>query len=143
MSASLIDRLAIGEERRGSVNELRESLRRDLEAMLNSRRHFFSWPDELEELDRSLVNYGLDDLVNETLTADEFRDRFVDQVEGLLRRLESRIGRFEVSLLPNKNELDRTLRLRISGVVTIDGEKQELMFDSHLDPVRSYLVMHG
>jgi type VI secretion system protein ImpF len=111
--------------------------------MLNSRRRLLSWPSELEELDRSLLNYGLDDLVNETLTADEFRTRFIEDVERLLRRLEPRIGRFEVNLLPNKDELDRTLRIRISGVVTLDGERQELMFDSHLDPIRSYLVMHS
>ena len=143
MTASLLDRLVHGDDRRSPVTQLRESLRRDLEAMLNSRRRLLSWPPELEELDRSLLNYGLDDLVNETLTADEFRTRFVDDVERLLRRLEPRIGRFEVSLLPNKDELDRTLRLRISGIVTLDGERQELMFDSHLDPIRSYLVMHG
>jgi type VI secretion system protein ImpF len=143
MTASLLDRLVQSEDRRSPVARLRASIARDLEAMLNSRRRMLSWPAELEELDRSLLNYGLDDLVNETLTADEFRTRFVDEVEGLLRRLEPRIGRFEVTLLPNKDELDRTLRLRISGVVTIDGERQELMFDSHLDPIRSYLVMHS
>lgn len=143
MTASLLDRLVQSDERRSPVAQLRASLARDLEAMLNSRRRPLSWPAELEELNHSLLNYGLDDLVNETLTADEFRTRFVDEVEGLLRRLEPRIGRFEVTLLPNKDELDRTLRLRISGVVTLDGERQELMFDSHLDPIRSYLVMHS
>ena len=143
MTASLIDRCSEADDRLTPVGRLRESLRRDLEAMLNSRRRLLSWPEELEELERSLVNYGLDDLVNETLTADEFRDRFVDDVERLVRRLEPRIGRFEVVLVPNKDELDRTLRLRISGVVVIEGERRELTFDSHLDPVRSYLVMHG
>ena len=144
MTASLLDRLsAAGDRRRSAVAMLREGLRRDLEAMLNSRRRLMSWPEELEELDRSLVNYGLDDLVNENVTADEFRERFVDDIERLVRRLEPRIGRFDVTILPNNDELDRTLRLRISGVVTLDGEKQELMFDSHLDPIRSYLVMRG
>ncbi|WP_442678501.1 type VI secretion system baseplate subunit TssE [Sphingomonas sp. ASY06-1R] len=143
MTASLLDKLVETEDRRSPVAQLRASLCRDLEAMLNSRRRLLSWPSELEELDRSLLNYGLDDLVNETLTADEFRTRFIEDVERLLRRLEPRIGRFEVNLLPNKDELDRTLRIRISGVVTLDGERQELMFDSHLDPIRSYLVMHS
>ena len=46
-------------------------------------------------------------------------------------------------ILPNRDELDRTLRFRISGLVVIDGERQELMFDSHVDPVRSCLVMRG
>lgn len=143
MTASLLDRLSAADDHRTPVTRLRESLRRDLEAMLNSRRHLLSWPEELEELERSLLNYGLDDLVNESLHADEFRERFVEQVERLVRRLEPRITRFEVQILPNKDELDRTLRLRISGLVVLDGDRQELTFDSHLDPVRSYLVMRG
>jgi len=143
MTASLLDRLSEADDHRTPVARLRDSLRRDLESMLNSRRHLLSWPDELEELERSLVNYGLDDLVNESLGADEFRERFIEQVERLVRRLEPRIQRFEVAILPNKDELDRTLRLRISGVVTLDGDRQELTFDSHLDPVRSCLVMRG
>lgn len=144
MVASLLDRLIDrDDERRPMAATIREGLRRDLEAMLNSRRWMTSWPRELEELDRSLVNYGLDDLVNESLASSDFRDRFVEQVELLVRRLEPRIGRFEVVVLPNNDELDRTLRFRISGVVMLDGERQELMFDSHIDPVRSHLVMRG
>jgi type VI secretion system protein ImpF len=141
--ASLLDRLVSVDDPRSPLAILRESLRRDLEAALNSRRYPLSWPEELEELDHSLVNYGLDDLVNESLGSDDFRARFVEEVEVLVRRLEPRISRFEVAILPNKGELDRTLRLRISGLVTIDGERQELTFDSHLDPVRSCLVMRG
>ena len=144
MVASLLDRLIDrDEERRPLAVTIREGLRRDMEAMLNSRRWMTSWPRELEELDRSLVNYGLDDLVNESLSSSEFVDRFIEQVELLVRRLEPRIGRFEVTVLPNKDELDRTLRFRISGLVMLDGERQELMFDSHVDPVRSHLVMRG
>lgn len=144
MVASLLDRLIDrDDERRPLVATIREGLRRDMEAMLNSRRWMTSWPRELEELDRSLINYGLDDLVNESLSSSEFVDRFVEQVELLVRRLEPRIGRFEVMVLPNKDELDRTLRFRISGTVMLDGERQELMFDSHVDPVRSQLVMRG
>jgi type VI secretion system protein ImpF len=141
--ASLIDRVQLADDPRSPVARLRESLRRDLEALLNSRRHLLSWPAELEELDRSLYNYGLDDLVHESVGADEFRERFVAEVERLVRRLEPRIARFEVTVLPIKDELDRTLRLRIAGLVTLAGERHELTFDSHLDPVRSYLVMRG
>ena len=143
MIASLVDRLSSADDPRTAVARLRESLRRDLEAMLNSRRHLLSWPEELDQLDRSLINYGLDDLVHESIGADEFRERLTADVERLVRRLEPRIARCEVTILPNKDELDRTLRLRIAGLVTLDGERQELTFDSHLDPVRSYLVMRG
>lgn len=142
-AGSLLDRLS--EERGGDlgVAALRESLRRDLEAMLNSRRHMLSWPASLDELDRSLLDYGLDDLANESLTSPDFRARFIDAVERQLRLLEPRIGRFEVTILPNRDELDATLRFRVSGTVTLGQERQELSFDSHVDPVRARLAIGG
>lgn len=138
---SLLDRLS---EERGAepgMAALREGLRRDLEAMLNSRRHLLSWPPSLDELDRSLLDYGLDDLTNEGLESPDFRARFVESVERQLRRLEPRIGRFEVTVLPNRDEIDATLRFRVTGTVTLGREKQELSFDSHVDPVRARLAI--
>ena len=142
-TGSLLDRLS--EDRGGDLPSaaLREGLRRDLEAMLNSRRHLLSWPAALTELDRSLLDYGLDDLANESLNSSDFRARFIDEVERQLRRLEPRIGRFEVVILPNRDELDATLRFRVSGAVTLGAERQELAFDSHVDPVGARLVMGG
>jgi type VI secretion system protein ImpF len=142
-SGSLLDRLS--EERGGdmSMGALRESLRRDLEAMLNSRRHLMEWPASFDELDRSLLGYGLDDLANESLTSPDFRARFIETVEHQLRRLEPRLGRFEVTILANRDELDATLRFRVNGTVTIGRTRQELSFDSHVDPVRARLAIGG
>lgn len=98
-------------------------------------------PPELDELDRSLLNYGLDDFTNEQQTSEGFRERFVEAVEALLRAYEPRLGRFEVTLLTDPDGLDRTLRFRIAGTVTLSGERQDLQFDSHVDPVRARFVM--
>jgi type VI secretion system protein ImpF len=143
-NGSLLERLIDrDDDGRLSLGMLRDNLRRDLEAMLNTRRHLLSWSPDLEQLDRSLLNYGMDDLSNEALSSTDFRERFVEEVERLVRQLEPRIGRFEVEIIPNPDELDRTLRFRISGVVTLSGERQELHFDSHVDPVRAQFVMRG
>jgi type VI secretion system protein ImpF len=139
--ASLLDRLSEQGGVRTSVSTLRESLRGDLEAMLNSRRHMLSWSTDLNELDRSLLAYGLDDFANESLASTDFRERFIEAIEWQIRTLEPRIGRFEVIILPNKDELDGTLRFRVTGTVSLGAEKQELSFDSHVDPVRGQLVM--
>ncbi len=138
---SFFDRLSADEPRGPSVTILREALRRDLEALLNARRHMVSWPTEYDELECSLVNYGLDDFTNETRGSDGFREEFIEAVEKLLRRFEPRLGRFEVSVLSEPDSLDRTLRFRITGVVTLDDERQELHFDSHADPVRGFFVV--
>lgn len=142
IAGSLLDRTS-AEPGRRDIGAYRESLRRDIEAMLNSRRHLFSWPDWFHELDRSLLAYGLDDLTNQSLASPDFRARFVEEAELQLRRLEPRLGRFDVTMLPNRDELDATLRFRVTGMVTIGGGREELHFDSHVDPVRAQLVIGG
>ena len=44
---------------RGQVlRDLKQSVRRDLENLLNTRQRCKSWPENLSELEVSLVNYG-------------------------------------------------------------------------------------
>lgn len=141
-SASFIDRLSADDtsgER--SLTALREGLRRDLEALLNTRHRLLSVPGELEELEGSLLGYGLDDFTNESHPSEDFQDEFVERVEQLLRRFEPRLGRFEVIVVSDADQLDRTLRFRITGVVTLAGSPHELHFDSHIDPVRGHFVV--
>lgn len=142
---SLLDRLIGGSEgaRGGSLSwsDLREGLRRDLESLLNTRRRFISTPPELEHLDDSLLNYGLTDMTNQGASSPEFREDFVAHVEEVLQRLEPRITAFEVILLENPDPLDRILRFRIVGLVALGDEKQELQFDSHIDPVKAGIVV--
>lgn len=141
---SLIDRLIEDPGERGgqgvSVSRLRDGLRRDLEGVLNTRRRFLSWPDDLEELDRSLISYGLSDFTNAAIRSDEFREQFVYEVERLIQRLEPRISNFEVTVIENKDETDRIIRFRIVGMVDLGGDRQQISFDSHVDPVRCIVV---
>ena len=141
-TSSFIDRLSsddAADDR--SLTALREGLRRDLEALLNTRRRLLSLPTELDALEGSLLDYGLDDFTNESHGSEEFQDEFVESVERLLRRFEPRLGRFEVKVLTDSDQLDRTLRFRITGVVTLAGSPHELHFDSHIDPVRGQFVV--
>ena len=140
--ASFIDRFVVADGRSdASTATMREALRRDLEALLNSRRRLLAYPDELDALSGSLLDYGLDDFTNESHGSADFHAEFVENVEQLLRRFEPRLGRFEVAVLSDPDQLDRTLRFRITGVVTLAGSPQELHFDSHIDPVRGHFVV--
>lgn len=141
---SFIDRLSASDANsEASSTALREGLRRDLEALLNTRRRMLSLPGELDALEGSLLDYGLDDFTNESHGSQDFQDEFIENVERLLRRFEPRLGRFEVTVLADPDKLDRTLRFRIAGVVTLGGSPQELHFDSHVDPVRGNFVIRA
>lgn len=124
-----------------SLSRLRDGLRRDLEGMLNTRRRFLSWPDDLEELDRSVLSYGLRDFTNAAIRSSEFRKNFIYEVQQIIERLEPRISNFEVVVIDNKETTDRTIRFRIVGLVDFGGDRQQISFDSHVDPVRCGVVL--
>ncbi len=145
-AGSLLDRLIDDEtDGRGdgtpSFARLKDGLRRDLEDLLNTRRRFLRPPKALDQLDRSLLAYGLADFTNEQLTSLSFRQDFSDEVEHLVRRLEPRITVHEVQFLENGDPLDRRLRFRIIGAVQLGGERQSLSFDSYVDPVEGAIVV--
>ena len=139
-SLSVFDRLS----EPGAGSELaifREGLRRDLEALLNTRRRLMTPPSELDALEGTLIDYGLDDFTNESRLSEDFRNEFVENVERLIRRFEPRIGRFSVTIREQPDQLERTLRFRVAGVVDFAGTPQEVHFDSHVDAVRGHLVV--
>ena len=78
LQQSLLDRLIddspgqpdSGRLRRGfDLKALRQSVRRDLENLLNSRVQWHTWPDSYTELPQSLLNYGLPHFFFHTTTA--------------------------------------------------------------------------
>ncbi|UAJ11312.1 type VI secretion system baseplate subunit TssE [Glacieibacterium megasporae] len=137
---SVLDRLSEVVPGR-AVTAQREGIRRDIEALLNTRRRMLTSPAELDELEGSLLDYGLDDFTHESQMSEGFRDEFVESVERLVRRFEPRLTRFAVTIVPDQDQLDRTLRFRITGLVTLSGVAQEMQFDSHVDPVRGHFVV--
>src|SRR5687767_8128335 len=64
-----------------TLREIKDSVRRDLENLLNTRARCLSWPPSLEELPASLVNYGLPDFTNIYARAVEDPDMLIKVVQ--------------------------------------------------------------
>ncbi len=123
-----------------SLEGLQEAVKRDLEHLLNTRRRCESrpqeWKDEkLNDLKKSLVNYGLPDFLAMNLASDEGRAAFLRIVEDTIRVSESRLDRIKVSLLANTEPLDRTMRFRIEALLQAEPAPEAIAFDSVLEPV--------
>lgn len=115
------------------LNQLRESVRRDLENLLNTRQWHVVRPSNLSELDTSLVDYGIPDFAGTNLSGDN-RERFRGLVEDAIRRYETRFRDVRVDILDNAAVDDRTLRLRISATMNVEHSKEPLQFDTLLEP---------
>jgi type VI secretion system protein ImpF len=140
---SLLDRLLDDEPevkrdpprgRHQILRELKASVRRDLEDLLNTRRRCGTWPSDLAELERSLVNYGIPDFAGANMGSAERRQDFCRGLEAVLRTCEPRFKTVQVRLLDSAELLERTLRFRIDAVLYADPAPEPVVFDSALEP---------
>ena len=117
------------------VKQLRNSVRRDLESLLNTRYHVIKPPEDLREVDKSLLNYGLPDLATINISDAKKRAEFTARLQKTLVEYEPRFKSVKVSYIDNKDETDRTLRFRIDAVIYADPLPQVVVFDSVLESV--------
>ena len=125
------------------LRELKLSVRRDLENLLNTRRTCTSWPEHLTELERSLANYGLPDMMGLDLAAARRRQEFQRLLEAVIRRNEPRFKSVSVEMLDNVNPLDRTLRFRIDALLYAEPAPEPVVFDSSLEPATGSVEIKG
>lgn len=114
--------------------ELLDAIRRDLEAMLNTRACSITWAGSLAQLDSSILNYGIATVGSTVYSVAANRERFRDEVEEAIRRFDPRFLRVSVMLVDDPEGLDRTIRFRIEALVDARPAPEPLVFDSVLDP---------
>ena len=150
LQQSLLDRLIdyapgkkdSGRSRRGfDLKALRQSVRRDLENLLNSRVQWHTWPDSYSELPQSLLNYGLPDFSVMVVDSDEGRLKLCRAVEQAIRRFEPRFVDVEVTVPEQEHGMERVLKLRIQALLYADPEPEHIMFDSEVEPVHLGLTI--
>jgi len=117
------------------LKQLRSSVRRDLENLMNARYRVMEPGEEYEELNKSLLNYGLPDLATINITDLDKRKEFTFKMEKILKEFEPRFKDVNVSYLENTDNTDRTLRFRIDATLYADPSPEVVVFDSILEPV--------
>lgn len=117
------------------LRQLRNSVRRDLENLMNARFRVMEPNEEFQELDNSLLNYGLPDLATINITDLDKRKEFTSKMEKILKGFEPRFKDVNVSYMENNDNLDRTLRFRIDATLYADPSPEVVVFDSILEPV--------
>jgi type VI secretion system protein ImpF len=118
-----------------AMQVLRQSVRRELEALLNARRRWRSPPRELAELPGSPIAYGIPDFAAGVFNNQGERDRLRLEIEATIRRFEPRFLSVRVHLSDNEQRLDASLRLRIEAVLHADPAPEQVTFDTIVDTV--------
>jgi type VI secretion system protein ImpF len=118
-----------------AVSALRRSVRRDIEALLNARRRWRSWPEGYAELALSPVGYGISDFAAGAFNDPGERDRLRAVIEQTIRRFEPRLAQVSVILVEGDNSaLESTLRLRIEALLRVEPAPEPIVFDTLVDP---------
>jgi len=126
-----------------SMTALRQSVRRDLEALLNARRRWRSWPDALTELKTSPIGYGIPDFAAGTFGDPKRRQELRAEIEETIRRFEPRFLSVRVHLVEDRDRLESTLRLRIEAVLHAEPAPESITFDTLVDPSLDDVVVRA
>ncbi|MGV8073227.1 MAG: type VI secretion system baseplate subunit TssE [Syntrophobacteraceae bacterium] len=148
-SASVLDRLidlepGVSHEpvqrRTFGLRQIKAAVVRDLENLLNTRRHIISPPDALTEVNSSLLVYGLGDFTSHNPRSPTVKQQLRQDIERTISRFEPRLRNVTVQFeSPNPNE--RNLRFRISGMLVVDPIREPITFDTLFDINRSHVII--
>lgn len=116
------------------VREMRELIRRDLEALLNTRRSPSAPPAILKELTDALVSFGMDGVISANLVTDVSKEKLAQSIERRISMFETRLSDVRVTILKNRTDGDRALRMRIQATFRLHEGMPPISFESKIDP---------
>jgi type VI secretion system protein ImpF len=142
---SLLDRLLDDDPRRLNddrvhegqlLRDLKASVKRDLEDLLNARVPLAELPRGCRELYGSLLNYGLPDLQSEEVRGIKNNDELCALIEQCIKRFEPRLRDVRVHALDGKGArpFDRRFRFSIDAVLVAEPFREEVQFNSMVEP---------
>jgi type VI secretion system protein ImpF len=138
VTQSLIDRLCDVEEwpttRHSSMRVYRESVKRDVEYLLNSRRPPIPTLQAYPKAAVSVVNYGLPD-INSYSDSGTDQNALLTSIVQTLRNYEPRIQNLRV-FVSRAETLTRSLRFHIEGQIQFDTVIEDIQFDTVLELTR-------
>ncbi|MBN1442861.1 MAG: type VI secretion system baseplate subunit TssE [Planctomycetes bacterium] len=109
-----------------SYEEIRESVRRDLEDLFNTRQGRDDIPPQFSELARSIAAYGLRNFNSTNLESPQERQNLLRAIERTVRAYEPRLDRIELRELPGTHPFE--LRFEIKAVLRVAGYEDRVVF---------------
>jgi type VI secretion system protein ImpF len=114
-----------------SLRDLKLSVRRDLEWLLNSRAFPEEIDERLEEVKKSVVVYGLPDITGISAKSHIEQKKLTEALETAIKIFEPRFLNLKVTLEP-VNNIDRMLKFRIEAQLNVEPTPEPIAFDTVL-----------
>lgn len=121
-----------------SLREMKQSVRRDLEWLLNARQSSAAARGKdaadssaVHHLQNSLIAFGLPDFSSASTLSEPDKKRISRAIETAVARFEPRLTDVVVTLLPMR-EIERALRFRIDARLRVEPAPEPVTFDTVL-----------
>lgn len=122
---SVLDRLMHADSRgegwrRGyDLDQIVNSIRRDLEELLNTHQMYAEALDNWPALTNSLLTYGLPDFSSRKMSAVD-RESVGRQIEASILRFEPRLRNVRATMVGGTSPSDRTVRFHLDAQINVD-----------------------
>jgi type VI secretion system protein ImpF len=140
VTASVLDRLIDFEPKStqeapkshsNTLRELKQSVRRDLEWLLNTRCYLDDIDENLEEVRKSVMAFGLPDFTGISAKSHSEQNRLAQAIETAIKNFEPRFLDLKVFLEPI-SDVDRLMKFRIEAKLDTDPTPEPITFDTVL-----------
>ncbi len=126
------------------LRELKQAVRRDLEYLLNTRWKCLVLPPGLEQLEFSLVNYGIPDFTSSDFDAANKADELLEMIRRSIMQFEPRLKDLHLERLSDSTrKLDRTFRFRIDATLLAEPYEDVVRYDTSLEPTTGDFRVEG
>lgn len=139
--ASILDRLIDDEPtvsrepvqyRFNNIRQIKSSIFRDLENLLNARRQIFVPPDAFKEVNNSLFVYGLWDFTSRNPKSGYVKQQLQLDIEKTVSLFEPRLKNVSIHV-EDVELLSRGVRFRITAMIVVEPLKEPVTFDTFFD----------
>jgi type VI secretion system protein ImpF len=134
LMAPQVQAASSGTVARLSVEDLKDTVARDLEALLNTRTVL---PEELlkkyPECGKSIITYGLNDFAGLCLSSSDDRAYICRCLEKAIARHEPRLRNVRASLEIDEGSINR-LNFAITALLVVQSAQEPVNFDAILQP---------
>ncbi len=132
------NRFETNRDRTQLLRDLKMSVRRDLENLLNTRVGFHQIPRSFRQLEKSMFNYGVHDASSAVLDSSKSLQKLCQNIEDAIRRYETRFQSVRVELdLDSNSKVSRVIRFVIYGVLFAEPAPEPVTFSSKLNTIAS------
>lgn len=110
-----------------------ESVRCNLENLVNTRLNSLLYLEEFQELRHSLFNYGIPDFTNNYLASNQNKVYFCQFLQQKIEKFEPRLKNLTLHMYEVEKSPIITLKLRIEALLLLNTSPERIIFDTAIE----------